>query len=250
MLNHSESNYRDNLSSRGRQPVRKAIVSVLPISMVIGATLAGFIFLGQALAQGAQPSTSADSGKYPYTYHNSFKKGVGDFVATDEVGGDVFAPSIKPGDSFPVDVTIYDEKNQPHKIREFLQKDRSLILVLAFISAPRVMDQIIQFQKAEQASGTESSVVVVNVSQFGSSLQPNTPMADTGRTIDITAKEYGLTLPFYWVHNDIYSADGFTNKLRVRDLPTYIVINGNGKVAKVFGSDHTQWSAGDFSTGS
>lgn len=145
-----------------------------------------------------------------------------------------------------MDVTIYDENNKPHKISDLLHPGKPLIVAMAFISAPAVMRDLARFQKAVEKEAPGADVILVNVSQFGSALQPHTVMADTGRTIRITGRDYGLTLPFYWVHNDIYAADGFTNRLRVRDLPTYFVVNAKGKIVRIFGSDHNKWQAADF----
>jgi hypothetical protein len=108
-----------------------------------------------------------------------------------------------------------------------------------------VMQRVVEFQSFVKSSKAEPQIIVVNVGQFGSSLQPKTPMADNGRTVKVAAKEYGITLPFYWVENDIYSAKGFTNLLRARDLPTVYVIGKDGKIVREFRSAHTKWGAED-----
>ncbi len=179
-----------------------------------------------------------------YVYHNAFPAGVGNFVSTAEVGGDVFAPGLKVGDKFPLDIKIRDENNQEHALSSFTEKG-PLVLVLALVSAPKVMAQVGEFQNFIKSSGGDAQVVVVNVGQFGSVLQPKSPMADSGRTVKLAARQYGITLPFYWVHNDIYSADGFTNRLRARDLPTVYIIGQDGKIMREFGSAHTKWASGD-----
>ncbi|HET9579583.1 MAG TPA: hypothetical protein VFP44_17250 [Usitatibacter sp.] len=214
---------------------------------------AGLLIGGAGLLAAAARSAWADStymtappsaGKYPYTYRNTFPEGVGDFATTAEVGGDVFAPGMKPGDTLPADMTLFDESNKPHKVAEFLNGE-PLILVFTLISAPKAMQQVAAFQKFVGQHKVKGRVVVLNVSQFGSSLQPKTPMADSGRTMSVAAKEYGIRLPLYWAENDIYSAKGLTNRLRIRDLPTFVVIQPDGRVAKVYGSDHVAWSPGD-----
>lgn len=179
-----------------------------------------------------------------YVYHNTFPDGVGDFASSAEVGGDVFAAGLQPGDKFPLEVKIQDENNQEHTIASLTEKG-PLILVLALVSAPKVMEQVASFQNFVKSSGSHTQIAVVNVGQFGSTLQPKTPMADSGRTIKVAAQQYGITLPFYWAENDIYSANGFTNRLRARDLPAIYVIGKDGKVARVYGSDHTKWASGD-----
>ncbi len=223
----------------GRQTLKTLAVAA------VAAACAGMAASAVAADTYLAPSTSSDNAS-AYKYHNTFPAGVGDFATSKEVGGDVFAKGLKPGDKFPLDVTVFDENNKPHKLSELVHPGKPLILAMAFISAPAVMKDLAQFQKAVKAESPGSDVILVNVSQFGSALQPGTIMANTGRTIKVVGKDYGLTLPFYWVHNDIYAADGFTNRLRVRDLPTYFVVNGKGKIVRIFGSDHKQWKAADF----
>jgi hypothetical protein len=190
------------------------------------------------------PKTDA---AHPYVYHNSFPDGVGDFVSSKEVGGDVFAPGLQAGDKFPLDIKIQDENNQEHTLSSFTEKG-PLILMLALVSAPEVMGRVAEFQKFVKSNQPRAQVVVVNVGQFGSSLQPKTPMADNGRTVKVAAKDYGVTLPFYWVENDIYSPTGFTNLLRARDLPSVYVIGKDGKIIREFRSAHTKWADGDLAT--
>ncbi|WP_298357136.1 hypothetical protein [Rhodoblastus sp.] len=183
----------------------------------------------------------------PYVYHNTFPAGVGDFVSSAEVGGDVFAPGLKAGDTFPLDIKIQDQNDQGHALSSFTEKG-PLVLVLALVTAPRVMQQVAAFQNFIKSSGSDAQVVVVNVGQFGAALQPKSPAADSGRTVRVAAQEYGITLPLYWVHNDIYSANGFTNRLRARDLPTVYVIGKDGKIQHVYGSVHTKWASGDLAS--
>lgn len=197
-----------------------------------------------AWADGTYLTAPPSAGKYPYDYKNAFPDGVGDFATSSEVGGDVFAPGMKPGDIFPADVTLFDESNKPHKVGEFLN-GQPLILVFTLISAPKAMNQVAKFQKFVTEHKVKGRVVVLNVSQFGSALQPKTRMADSGRTIRVAAEEYGIRLPLYWAENDIYSAKGLTNRLRIRDLPTFMVIEPGGRLAKIYGSNHATWAPGD-----
>lgn len=206
------------------------------------------IVSGIARADSTYMTAPSNAGKYPYDYKNTFAGGVGDFASSSEVGGDVFAKGMKPGDLFPSDVTLFDENDKPHKIGEFLQGE-PLILVFTLISAPAVMKQVAKFQSFLGAHKVKGRVAVLNVSQFGSALQPKTPMADSGRTVRLAAREYRIRLPLYWAQNDIYSASGLTNRLRIRDLPTFMVIEPNGRLAKIYGSNHATWSAHDLATG-
>jgi hypothetical protein len=192
-------------------------------------------------------SAPKNDAAHPYVYHNTFPEGVGDFVSSKEVGGDVFAPGLQVGDKFPLEIKIQDENNKEHTLASFAEKG-PIILMLALVSAPEVMDRVTEFQKFVKASKPEGQIIIVNVGQFGSSLQPKTPMADNGRTIKIAAKEYGVTLPFYWVDNDIYSPTGFTNLLRARDLPTVYVIGKDSKIIREFRSAHTKWAPNDLAT--
>lgn len=248
MVNRINSNQQNRHVAGRRRATPPNVASIVPKAMAaIGASLISFLILSHANAQGTYLAAPSGADEYPYAYHNTFPKGVGDFVSTAEVGGDVFAQGIEPGDSFPTDITIYDMKNEPHKISELIQNDRPLMLVLSLISSPTVMDDVARFQKIVDAENPESKIVLINVAQFGAKLQPDSRSSDTGRTLRIVADEHDLTLPFYWVDNDIYSADGFTNRLRARDLPTYVLLDSEGKVVRVYGSDHTQWAARDFS---
>lgn len=192
-------------------------------------------------------SAPKNDSAHPYVYRNTFPEGVGDFVSSREVGGDVFAAGLQPGDKFPLEIKIHDENNQEHALSSFAEKG-SFVLVLALVSAPEVMQQVADFQSFLKSSKAQTNVVVVNVGQFGSALQPKTPMADNGRTVKVAAQQYGITLPFYWVENDIYSADGFTNRLRARDLPTVYVIGKDGKIVREFRSAHKQWASEDLAT--
>lgn len=226
-------------ASRSGANLRKA-------GAVIALGFAGLL-IGAGASQAASdvylsaPKTDA---AHPYVYHNSFPAGVGDFVSSKEVGGDVFAAGPQAGDKFPVDIKIHDENNQPHSIASFTEKG-PLVLVLALVSAPEVMQRVADFQNFVKSNKMDVQIAVVNVGQFGSALQPKTPMADNGRTVKVAAKDYGITLPFYWVDNDIYSADGFTNLLRARDLPSVYVIGKDGKIIREFRSAHTKWGADD-----
>ncbi len=212
------------------------------LALSVAATLAGAGSL--RAASDVYLSAPKNDAAHPYVYHNTFPDGVGDFVSSKEVGGDVFAPGPQSGDKFPLDIKIQDENNQPHTIASFVEKG-PLVLVLALVSAPEVMQRVAEFQTFVKSNKTDAQIAIVNVGQFGSALQPKTPMADNGRTVKVAAKEYGITLPFYWADNDIYSANGFTNLLRARDLPTVYVIGQDGKIVREFRSAHTKWGSDD-----
>lgn len=213
------------------------------------AGLVGLFALSARATASNYLSAPGASPRYPYTYRNSFPANVGDFPARTQVGGDVFAHGLKPGDKFPADITVLDEKNAKHSLAEFIGR-KPLIVVLTLISAPEVMRKVATFQKfVERNNRIGANVIVIHVGQFGSVLQPNTPMANTGRTVRYVAQEYRITLPFYWVNNDIYSPNGLTNRLRVRDLPTIFLVGDSGRVVRVFGSSHTRWSSRDLAIG-
>ncbi len=217
------------------------------VSTALALVLAVLVAATTRAASEVYLSAPKSDAAHPYVYHNVFPDGVGDFVSGQEVGGDVFAPGLQAGDKFPLDIKIQDENNQEHTLASFTEKG-PLILVLALISAPEVMQRVADFQKFVKSTHPQAQIAVVNVGQFGSALQPKTPMADTGRTVKVAAKEYGITLPFYWVDNDIYSAAGFTNLLRARDLPTVYVIGKDGKIVREFRSAHTKWASEDLAT--
>jgi hypothetical protein len=228
-----------NTSIVGKSVGLRKVVAALALSFAA-------IMAGASSHAASDVYLSAPKGDvaHPYVYRNPFPDGVGDFVSSQEVGGDVFASGLQPGDKFPLDIKIHDDSNQEHAISSFTEKG-PLVLMLALVSAPEVMQRVVEFQSFVKSSKAEPQIIVVNVGQFGSSLQPKTPMADNGRTVKVAAKEYGITLPFYWVENDIYSAKGFTNLLRARDLPTVYVIGKDGKIVREFRSAHTKWGAED-----
>ncbi|HET9132185.1 MAG TPA: hypothetical protein VFO86_14615 [Terriglobia bacterium] len=228
----------------GRPGKMAGKTSLVLLSSVIASLVVG---VPSKAASDVYLSAPKADAAHPYVYHNTFPKGVGDFVSSKEVGGDVFAPGLQVGDKFPLEIKIQDENNHEHTLASFAEKG-PIILMLALVSAPEVMDQVAEFQKFVKASKPKAQIIIVNVGQFGSSLQPKTPMADNGRTIKVAAKEYGLTLPFYWVDNDIYSPTGFTNLLRARDLPTVYVIGKDGKIIREFRSAHTKWAPNDLAT--
>lgn len=203
-----------------------------------------------AAAQGVYLApSSASSSPASYTYHNTFPKNMGTFPTTKEIGGGVFAPGLKAGDAFPTSFTLYDEENKPHTMDSFLERKKPLVMVLTVTASPTVMRNIVKFQKTVQESKDHPDIVVVNVSQPSGALQKGSIEDNVGRTLRVVAQEYGMTLPFYWVKNDIYSPDGFTNLLRARSLPVYYVIDANGKIRKIFDSGH-EWSTADFNMAS
>ena len=81
------------------------------LALSVAATLAGAGSL--RAASDVYLSAPKNDAAHPYVYHNTFPDGVGDFVSSKEVGGDVFAPGPQSGDKFPLDIKIQDENNQP-----------------------------------------------------------------------------------------------------------------------------------------
>lgn len=226
---------------------RSKVARKISGALILAATALLAVESPSSAASDVYLSAPKNDAAHPYVYHNTFPDGVGDFVSSKEVGGDVFAPGLQVGDKFPIEVKIQDENNKEHTIASFTEKG-PIILVLALVSAPEVMDQVAEFQKFVKANKPQGQIILVNVGQFGSSLQPKTPMSDNGRTIKVAAKEYGLTLPFYWVDNDIYSPTGFTNLLRARDLPAVYVIGKDSKIIREFKSAHKKWAPNDLAT--
>lgn len=186
---------------------------------------------------------------YPYGYVNTFPKGVGTYPTSEEVGGDVFALGPQAGNAFPTDITLYDENDHEVPLKNLMNKP--LVIACVLIAAPRVMKALEGFQKVAPALRERGyNVIALNVSDvYGVLLKTEAKLGyqvSTGRTIKATAPQYKIKLPFYYVNNDQYDPKGFTNRLRLRDLPTVYVLDKGGTIKKVFGSNHTHWSPKDF----
>lgn len=206
MKRHSDN----NLTPHGRKP------------LVLALCLAG------GLAAGAVFADSKD----------------GVFPTAEQVGGDVFPKGLQPGDQFPTDWEIYDEKGAKVNLAQAIKGKRSVIAF--FISAAPV--SVEEMKKLDKFIGRNSKtqLLMVNADTVGSALTggPATTIKATVRTVNVLKRENGIKNAMYVAPNDALSPSGLSNRLGFRGLPTVFVVNAAGKVEKIYVGPQ-QWKRGE-----
>lgn len=214
--------------------------------VALGSTVVAVLPL-QAFAESSYLAPGGEAKGYPYTYENTFPKGTGDFPSQDQVGGEVFAPGPGPGDKFPIDITVYDLNDKPVPLNKFL--NQPLVLACFYLSAPSSIEGVVNLQKVVAGLKGKYNVIALNIQETVGVLAANELLMpwqnSTGRSLRATLGKQ-IQLPVYYLNNSQYDPKGFTNTLRLRDLPTVYVLNTDGTIKKVYSSEHTRWSRADF----
>ncbi len=167
----------------------------------------------------------------------------GSFPTADQGGGDVFPAGMQPGDAFPMDIQLFDDKGQELTLGDIATGKRTLLTF--FISAAPV--SVAELRKIEDfAAGKDIHLVFANSDVVGTALLggAEAQIPETVRTINLIKAEEQLATPMYVAPNNVFSPEGLSNRLGFRGLPTSYLIDDQGKVQATFVGQR-DWSDAD-----
>jgi len=159
----------------------------------------------------------------------------GTFPSADQVGGQVYRDPLKIGSAFPTDFEAYDSKGNKIDFADVIKSKRSLVVF--FISAaPVSVTELKRIQDFVDKNDPKLNLVFVNADTVGVALEggPKQAIAATAGTVRLIAKEHSLKRPMYVAPNDALSANGLSNRLSFRGLPTTFLLSDKGAIEKIF----------------
>lgn len=169
----------------------------------------------------------------------------GVFPTAAQVGGEVFAKTLGPGEKFPTDFEVYDINGNPVDLGKLVRGKKSIVVF--FLSAiPVSVGELRNIQDFVDRESLGVQLLNINAGTVGVDLEggPSKAIPATARTLQGIKKEHGITNPLLLAPNDVLSENGLSNRLHFRGLPTIFVVSPEGKIEKVFaGPQH--WGKGD-----
>lgn len=169
----------------------------------------------------------------------------GVFPTAAQVGGEVFAKTLGPGEKFPTDFEVYDINGNSVDLGKLLGIKRSIVVF--FLSAiPVSVGELKNIQDFVDRNALDVQILNINAGTVGVNLEggPSKAISATAQTLQVIKKEQGITNPLFLAPNDSLSENGLSNRLRFRGLPTIFVVSPQGKIEKVFAGSK-QWKKGD-----
>ncbi len=158
----------------------------------------------------------------------------GQFPTADQVGGEVYIDPVGVGKKLPLDFDTYDLNGNKIDLAKQVAGKRTLVVF--FISAvPVAVHELPKIENFAASKGV--NLALVNADTVGTALMggPKAAIPNTVKTMHMIKKEEKLrTTQLFVAPNDALSADGVSNRLGFRGLPTSFLINSSGVVEKVF----------------
>lgn len=166
---------------------------------------------------------------------------VGAFPTAEEVGGDVFPQVLNVGDTFPMDIDLYDNRANKVSLADLTNGKRTVLAM--FITA--VPSSVAELKKLEKVVNTnKTQLLFLNTDFVGTALDGRDPIQETARTLRVIQHEEKLKTPMYVAPNDVFSPDGLANRIGLRSLPTVIVLDENQTIENIFVGAR-DWKRGD-----
>lgn len=169
----------------------------------------------------------------------------GSFPTADQVGGEVFPEGLKKGDVFPSDIKLYTDKGEEKTLADVLNGKRTL-LVFFISAAPASVQELAKIDRFATENQSDTQVVFANADTVGVALigGPSQAIPETVRTINLLKQENALTHPMFVAPNNVFDANGLSNRLGFRGLPTSYLIDAEGKVETQYVGVR-DWKVGD-----
>ncbi|RUM95403.1 TlpA family protein disulfide reductase [Pseudaminobacter arsenicus] len=169
----------------------------------------------------------------------------GSFPTADQVGGEVFPEGLKHGAVFPADIKLVNEKGEEQTLGDVLNGKRTL-LVFFISAAPASVEELGKIDKFAADNKGDTQIIFANADTVGVALLGGGSVAipETVRTINLIKQEKALTQPMFVAPNNVFDANGLSNRLGFRGLPTSYLIAADGKVEKQYVGTR-EWKPGD-----